>query len=90
MDDFIVYGKGFKEALDNLEKVLIKCQETNLALSYEKCKMLLIEGIVLGHHISSKGIKVDLAKIKNISSLPHPNTQREVRNFWDMWVTTVD
>ena len=36
MDDFIVYGNDFKEALDNLEKVLIRCQETNLALSHEK------------------------------------------------------
>ena len=36
MDDFTVYGNEFKEALDNLEKVLIRCQETNLALSHEK------------------------------------------------------
>ena len=53
MDDFTAYGNTFQEALDNLEKVLIRCQETNLALSHEKCKMLLTEGIVLGHHISS-------------------------------------
>ena len=74
MDDFIVYGNNFEEALHNLEEVLIKCQETNLALSYKKCKMLLIEGIVLGHHISSKGIKVDLAKIEIITSHPPPKT----------------
>ena len=36
MEDFTVYGNDFKEALDNLEKVLIRCQETNLALSHEK------------------------------------------------------
>ena len=41
MDDFTTYGNTFQEALDNLEKVLIRCQETNLALSHEKCKMLL-------------------------------------------------
>ena len=63
MENFTVYGNDFKEALDNLEKVLIRCQETNLALSHEKCKMMLTEGVVLGHHISSKGIKVDPAKI---------------------------
>ena len=40
MDDFTAYGNTFQEALDNLEKVLIRCQETNLALSHEKCKML--------------------------------------------------
>ena len=32
MDDFTSYGNTFQEALDNLEKVLIRCQETNLTL----------------------------------------------------------
>ena len=72
--EFIAYGNTFQEALDNLEKVLIRCQETNLSLSHEKCKMLLTEGIVLGHHVSSQGIKVDPAKIKVIVCLPSPKT----------------
>ena len=63
MDDFTIYENAFEEALENLEKVLIRFQEANLALSHEKCKMMLTEGIVLSHHISSTGIKVDLAKI---------------------------
>lgn len=29
MDDFTVYGEYFQQDLDNLEKVLIRCQETN-------------------------------------------------------------
>ena len=41
MDDFTAYGNTFQEDLDNIDKVLIQCQETNLALSHEKCKMLL-------------------------------------------------
>ena len=81
MDDFTVYGNTYEEALDNLEKVLVRCQETNLSLSHEKCKMLLIKGIVLGHHVSSQGIKVDPTKIEVISSLPSPTTQKEVRSF---------
>ena len=81
MDDFTSYGNTFQEALDNLEKVLTRCQETNLALSHEKCKLLLIEGIVLGHHVSSQGIKVDPAKIEAIVGLPSPKTQKEVRIF---------
>ena len=81
MDDFTAYGNNFQEALDNIEKVLIQCQETNLSLSHEKCKMLLTEGIVLGHHVSSQGIKVDPSKIKVIIGPPFPKTQEEVRSF---------
>jgi hypothetical protein len=79
MDDFIVYGNTYEE--DNLKKVLIRCQEMNLSLSHEKCKMLLIEGVVLGHHVSSEGIKVDPAKIEVIVKIPPPRTQKEVRIF---------
>ena len=60
----------FKKPLKNLEKVLIQCQEMNLSLSNEKCKMLLTEGIVLGNHVSSQGIKVDPVKIEVIAGLP--------------------
>ena len=38
-------------------------------------------GIVLGHVVSSKWIKVDKAKVQVISKLPSPKTIREVRSF---------
>ena len=76
MNEFMTYGNTFQEALDNLEKVLIRCKEANLSLSHEKCKMLLTKGIVLGHHVSSQGIKVDPANIEVIVGLPSPKTQK--------------
>ena len=38
MDEFIVYGNTYSEALDNLEKFLIKCQEMNLSLAMKSVK----------------------------------------------------
>ena len=35
MDDFLVFGQTFDECLLNLTKALIRCEETNLALSWE-------------------------------------------------------
>jgi hypothetical protein len=43
--------------------------------------MLLIEGVVLGHHVSYEGIKVDPTNIEVIIRLPPPKTQKEVRRF---------
>ena len=43
--------------------------------------MMMTEGIVLGHHISSSGIKVDPAKIQIIVNLSKPTTQTDVRIF---------
>jgi hypothetical protein len=64
-----------------LEKVLIRCKETNLSLSHEKSRMMLTEGIVLGHHISGTGIRVDPAKIDIISQIKIPSSQKEFRSF---------
>jgi len=81
MDDFTVYGDSFNEALENLEKLLIICKETNLSLIHEKCFMMFNEGIVLGHHISRDGIKVDSFKVEVISKLSVPNCQQDVGIF---------
>ena len=43
--------------------------------------MFLTEGIVLGHHISGIGIRVDPAKIDIISQIKIPSSQKEVRSF---------
>jgi hypothetical protein len=43
--------------------------------------MLLTEGVVLGHHVSSEGIKFDPTKIEVIIILPPPKTPKEVRRF---------
>nr|GFA40782.1 reverse transcriptase domain-containing protein [Tanacetum cinerariifolium] len=47
----------------------------------EKSHFMVIEGIVLGHKISKKGIKFDKAKIKVISKLPHPTTVKGIQSF---------
>lgn len=39
------------------------------------------EGIVLGHHLSFRGIEVDKSKIKIIKHLPTPQIQKDVRSF---------
>ena len=81
IDGFTVYGLNFEGALSRLEKVLKICKQINLSLSHEKCHMLKTKGIVLGHHISIEGIKVDLAKIEVIANIPAPKAQKGVRIF---------
>ena len=56
MDDFSMLGKSFDNCLENLRQTLIRCEETNLVLNWEKCHFMVKEGIVLGHRISERGI----------------------------------
>ncbi|GKC85117.1 reverse transcriptase domain-containing protein [Tanacetum coccineum] len=63
---------------DNLDRMLARCEETNLVLNWEKCHFMVKEGIVLGHKISGAKIEVDRAKIDVIAILPYPTNVKEL------------
>ncbi|GJY11001.1 reverse transcriptase domain-containing protein [Tanacetum coccineum] len=86
MDDFSVFGDSFSSCLSHLDKMLQRCEDTNLVLNWEKCHFMVKEGIVLGHKISKSGIEVDKAKVDVIAKLPHPTTVKGIRSFldWDL------
>ena len=69
MDDFSVYGTSFDDCLSNLDRVLQRCEETNLVLNWEKCHFMVNEGIVFGHKISETGMEVDKAKVDAIEKM---------------------
>src|SRR4051812_23772186 len=67
MDDFSFYGTSFEHCLHNLNKVLQRCEETNLVLNLEKCHFMVNEGIVIGHMISER--------------MPYPRDIKGIRSF---------
>ncbi|GJZ26983.1 reverse transcriptase domain-containing protein [Tanacetum coccineum] len=81
MDDFLVFGDSFSTCLSHLEKMLKRCEDTNLAQNWEKSHFMVKEGIVLGHKISKSGIEVDRAKVDIIVKLPHTTTVKGVQSF---------
>nr|GEX84120.1 reverse transcriptase domain-containing protein [Tanacetum cinerariifolium] len=81
MDDFSIFGNSFETCLSHLEKMLKRCEDTNLCLNWEKSHFMVKEGIVLGHKISKNEIEVDKAKVDVIAKLPHPTTVKGIRTF---------
>ncbi|GKA74668.1 reverse transcriptase domain-containing protein [Tanacetum coccineum] len=81
MDDFSVFGNSFGTYLPYLNKMLKRCEDTNLCLNWEKSHFMVKEGIVLGHKISKNGIEVDKAKVDVIAKLPHPTTVKGIQSF---------
>nr|GEX75355.1 reverse transcriptase domain-containing protein [Tanacetum cinerariifolium] len=67
MDDFSVFRNSFKNCLSRLDKMLQRCEDTDLSLNWEKSHFMVKEGIVLGHKISKNRIEVDKAKIDVIA-----------------------
>ena len=56
MDYFSVFGESYEGCLENLRKVLERCQEKNLVLNWEKCHFMVTQGIVLDHIVSKNEI----------------------------------
>ncbi|GJU17436.1 reverse transcriptase domain-containing protein [Tanacetum coccineum] len=83
MDDFSVFGDSFSSCLSHLDKMLQRCEDTNLVLNWEKCHFMVKEGIVLGHKILKSGIEVDKAKVDVIAKLPPPTSVKGIRSFLD-------
>jgi hypothetical protein len=81
MDDFFIYGKIFDGCLANLDKVLKRCQMVDLVLNWEKCHVMVWEGIILGHKIFEKGIEVDKVNIEVIEQLPPPTNVKGICSF---------
>nr|GEX07278.1 reverse transcriptase domain-containing protein [Tanacetum cinerariifolium] len=79
MDDFSFFGNSFENCLSRLDKVLQRCEDTNLCLNWEKTHFMVKEGIVLGHKISKNEIEVDRAKVDVIAKLPHPTTVKDTK-----------
>ncbi|GKD60060.1 reverse transcriptase domain-containing protein, partial [Tanacetum coccineum] len=79
MDDFSVFGSSFSTCLTHLEKMLKRCEDTNLALNWEKSHFMVKEGIILGHKISKSGIEVwkriTKKRTKNKAKTTKPDTE---------------
>ena len=76
-----MFRTSFDRCLYNLARVLQRYEDKNLVLYWEKCHFMVRVGIVLGHRVSSKGIKVDLAKVSTIEKLPPPTNVKGIRSF---------
>nr|GEX64543.1 reverse transcriptase domain-containing protein [Tanacetum cinerariifolium] len=81
MDDLSVFGNSFESCLSYLERMMKRCEDTNLCLNWEKSHFMVQEAIVLGHKISKQGIEINKAKVDVITKLPHSTTVKGVRSF---------
>ena len=81
LDDIIVYGRTFDEALERLEHVLKALKDANLKLHPHKCRLFRHQVKFLGHIVSDRGISADPDKVAAVRDYQRPNSVHEVRKF---------
>ena len=75
-DDILVYGVGNSEQeaiVDhnrNLEALLQRCHERNIALNKDKLRLKCGEVSFMGHVLTSSGVKMDPEKAKAVQEMP--------------------
>lgn len=81
LDDVVCYGRSLKEHNEKLRAIFDRLREHNLKLQPDKCEFLRKEVIFLGHCITDKGIKPDMAKVEKVKFFPLPRTTKELKGF---------
>ena len=81
LDDIIVLGKTFEEALRNLELIFQRLRVANLKLKPKKCFLFQSRVTSLGHVVTEQGISSDPSKIEAIKHWPTPTSKSEVRSI---------
>lgn len=81
LDDIIVFSETFEEHLSRLKLVLKCLQDAGLVLNHKKCLFAAREIKILGHLVSSSGVRPDPDKVKAVSNFPTPQNVHDIRSF---------
>lgn len=84
LDDLIIMSRTWQEHIENIRSVLEKIREANLTIKLAKCRFAFEEAEILGHVLSSQGIKPQPNKIASIERLPPPSNVTEVKELLGM------
>ena len=86
-DDILIIGRGEtdeetrRDHDKNLDRLLQRAREQNLKLNKAKMRLHLTEIKYIGHVLSPEGVKADLEKVSDTSSLATPTDSDQVRRF---------
>lgn len=81
LDDIVIFSSTFDEHLHRLDVVLTSLANAGLQINTKKCHFASKSIKVLGHVVSSDGIRPDPDKIKAVVNFPRPVRQKDLRSF---------
>ena len=59
----------------------MKCRKFGISLNQKKSQFALSEGKLLGHIVSTKGVKIDPVRVEAIQKLSIPRSKRDIQSF---------
>ena len=81
LDDITVFSESDESHLKHLEQTFSKCRKFGLSLNPKKSHFSMQEGNLLGHIVSTDGIKIDPERVKAILKISIPRNKKEIQSF---------
>ena len=81
LDDILIYSDDEIEHDLHVKQVLVKLREAGLQADITKCAFGVTEVPYLGLIVTTKGVKMDPAKIDTVINWPAPVNVRDVQSF---------
>ena len=80
-DDILIYSQSQEDHLEHLRIVCTTLMQENLYVNLGKCQFMTSTVTFLRYVVSSKGLSMDLEKVKAILEWFEPKNLQEVRSF---------
>ena len=81
LNDVTIFSKKREEHEFHLKQIFECCRKYGISLNPRKCVFAVIEGKILGHVVSKKGISIDLERIKAIEQIPVLHNKKGMQSF---------
>lgn len=81
LDDIIVFSNSDSEHIQHLRQAFKKCRKFGISLNPKKSHFLMDEGKLLGHIVSSAGIRIDPERVDTIQKLDLPRHKTGIQSF---------
>ena len=81
LDDVTIFSKKREEQAFHLKQIFECCRKYGISLNPRKCVFVVMEGKILGHVVSKKGISIYRERIKGIEQIPLPHNKKGMQSF---------
>ena len=85
IDDILIATKGtWEEHIERVRLAIRKLTAANIRLKWSKCRIATKEGRLMGHIMSTQGVRADPMKVRAIYNYPTPKNGSELARFLGM------
>jgi hypothetical protein len=81
LDDITIFSKSDREHCCHLRRVLLKCRRFGLSLNPKKSLFSMKKVKLLGHIVSTEGVRIDPNRVEAIQTLSLPRSRKEIQSF---------